>query len=629
MPFFSFTKTTGSTSQHLYAGTNYERSLALAQFGAQQGFSVDRFAPPMSTVGTDTLIQSWIPKDDKKLNKFLRDIYTFDAIAGPAIDLITTLPFSDAVCTGIDDKAIADIYQDSINAIDVQNFMINVSKEFLVMGKLIGSMIFDSGRGIWTGVQIHDPSDCVIQPIPIRGADPKVDLIITSDVRKFIYSNDPRDVEVRKNIPPALLSAMKRGKIRLDPLATLYQARQISPKDYKGTSIFFRIIPFVVLENALLSGTVVAAHRRQRSIMHITVGDYDNWIPTPEEISSIASMFIAADEDPQGAIVATRPGVEVGEVMSGGDFWKISDEWDFLSRAKMTALGISESFLSGEVSFSTMESALSVFMESIRAFRDFLTTRIFYKKLFPIMARVHKFVKRSESEIQHRIRKGYKGKEIPEEQLLIPQIEWLKQLRPQADRDYLDILTTLEEKGLPIPLTTWATVGGLSLDRIMSMQQDDMALRKKTKIWLDAIAKSKGGGEEAFAQLSPTLDKLPIWDKQNKFLGLSKKEARDLITGKVSAEGLSEDKADAYSYISRRLGISNDAKISNKSIAKIAKHISSNTDRYSPKKIVGELIALNSIIHDRDRKQLPVSSLMDSRESKLPVSRIYTGSEIS
>jgi hypothetical protein len=60
----------------------------------------------------------------------------------------------------------------------------------------------------------------------------------------------------------------------------------------------------------------------------------------------------------------------------------------------------------------------------------------------------------------------------------LPTLQWNKQLGPEADRDYLDMLGVLTEKGFPIPLRMLAAAGGVDLNDIMTGMDDDMALRK-------------------------------------------------------------------------------------------------------------------------------------------------------
>ena len=108
---------------------------------------------------------------------------------------------------------------------------------------------------------------------------------------------------------------MQRGGIvELDPVDTLFVARKTFLHDYIGTSLYTRVLPYFALEQNLITGTLLASRRRQRSILHLNVGLDDVWEPEAAEIDEIINLFMQADEDPVGAIVGTRKGVEVNEV---------------------------------------------------------------------------------------------------------------------------------------------------------------------------------------------------------------------------------------------------------------------------------------------------------------------------
>lgn len=47
-----------------------------------------------------------------------------------------------------------------------------------------------------------------------------------------------------------------------------------------------------------------------RGVFHIVAGT-EEWTPTPKELDDLASIFLQASEDPLGAVVSTRRGVEV------------------------------------------------------------------------------------------------------------------------------------------------------------------------------------------------------------------------------------------------------------------------------------------------------------------------------
>lgn len=296
---------------------------------------------------------------DKALNAIYREIYIYDTVSGPAVDLMSTLPWSEFTLSGISDPAVSKIFEECIEEIGVINLMTHASVNYLVLGRVIGSLLFNEGRGIFTDVIIHNPDDCEVTPIPLRGYDPKIDLKVSPDLKKFLKSKDPRDKEALKEIPPQMLAKLAgKSKIELEPLSTLYVTRSTVP-GIESISYYTRILPLWLIEKALMRGTIIGAWRRQRPILHIVAGT-DEWEATNAQLSAIKDMFVQADQDPQGAVIVTRPGIEHSEVRTGNDFWRLSDEYDNLSTAKMRALGINDSFLclSGESLISHKQHGL-------------------------------------------------------------------------------------------------------------------------------------------------------------------------------------------------------------------------------------------------------------------------------
>lgn len=287
---------------------------------------------------------------ERALNALYREIYIYDTVAGPAVDLMSTLPWSNFTLQGIDDKKVLQIYQDSLEELDIINLMIQATVSYQTLGKLIGSLIFNDTKGIFTDLIVHNPDDCEVIPIPLRGYDPKINLKISPEFKKFLKSKDPRDREAISEINPRMLQKLNSGKVELEPLNTIYLARASIP-GVDSMSYYTRVLPIWLVEKALMRGTIIGAWRRQRSILHVMIGD-DEWEPTDDQLQAIAGLFTNADQDPQGAVVVTRPGVETNEIRTGTDFWKVSDEWDVFSAAKMRALGINEEFLSGNANYN-------------------------------------------------------------------------------------------------------------------------------------------------------------------------------------------------------------------------------------------------------------------------------------
>jgi hypothetical protein len=201
-----------------------------------------------------------------------------------------------------------------------------------------------------------------------------------------------------------------------------------------------------------------------------------------------------ADADPIGAMVATRSDVNVNDIRQGGDFWNVTQVWADTVPAKLRALGISEGFLSSESNYSEAQNSMTVFIEWLAAFRYMIERKVFYDKLFPLISVVNGYYNDPKD-----VKKWKNSDMDPEDilyelqdnsALMIPKIHWHKQLKPEGDSDYLGLLNTLAEAGVPVTLRSMAAAGNLSLDQLMNEMEDDIKIRKQIA---DLKAKLEGG----------------------------------------------------------------------------------------------------------------------------------------
>ena len=164
-------------------------------------------------LGTDTnFLEDMLPNvNEKSLNAIYREIYLFDTVSGPTVDLMSTLPWSNFTLSGITDKKVLQIFEDSVGELDIINLLRQVAVSYLVLGKVIGSLIFNGKKGIFTDVIFHNPDDCEIQPIPLRGYDPKIDLRVPKETKKLLRSKDPRDKEALKELSTELIEKLIKG----------------------------------------------------------------------------------------------------------------------------------------------------------------------------------------------------------------------------------------------------------------------------------------------------------------------------------------------------------------------------------------------------------------------------------
>jgi len=470
------TATTSSAPSHLRReGTTMTNVTAPLQAGA--GMS-QRYSPVFERAEDPTLAEDFMPADPQTQHKIFRNLIMFDPIAGPATEYWKDLAFSpNVILSGIADEKIIQFYQDAIDASGILAQMPMLLSDYLTFGKFVFHMLMDERLGYWTETIMHDLDYVSIKVSPIPSLDPLIDIQPTQDMREWAVSSDPRFAEQRHSVDPVLVSLMAAGSpIPLAPENTMFLPRQVFSTDYYGTSYLTRVMPFKIYEKALLDASIAGARRRAGPLWHITV-----WPDaTDDEMSEVLDLFFAAEEDPIGGKVLTREGVTVNPIGGGGaDFWKLSDEWTFLSEAKMRALGISEQFLSGEANYNSMDMILSTFLEKVRSVRALFTKKIIIEKIFGQLAEMHGFVKRSEAELSHGIRTGRKSRRSGTE-YQIPTVEWDKPLSPIADRDYLDILSMLEEQaGLPVPIRMRAQVAGFDIDKALDSYESDLETRKQ------------------------------------------------------------------------------------------------------------------------------------------------------
>jgi len=468
--------------------------------GSGAGFETNRFSPPNEPLDRETFLEDITPKSDSGLITMFDKIYREDAVAGAATDLIATLPWSDWTLSGVDDPAIMKIYEEAMESFNPEVTMPEVSRDYLKHGRVIMSLPFNEDTQTWDRPIPIDLMYADLTPIPIMGYDPLIDLRASPEMSALLKSKDPRARVPLASLPAKFRKQLMNGKVPLDTMTTLFLSRRVSLTDWKGTSLYYRILPYYAIERALMTSTLSAARRRTRSILHLTVGIEDKWDPTPEQLNEVIEAFETTEEDPVGAVIATRSGIEANEIRSGGDFWKISEEADFLKTGKLAALGLSESFLSGEASYSTVDASMSVFVENLKSFRATLTQRTFYDKYLDVLARVHNFTKRKKADLAHGVRTTTlattdEAMSIRKSDLLMPTIHWTKNLSPESDASYMDILEKVSQQGVPVTIKQWASAAGIDISDLEQMLPEDQELRARLKKFLPKPPPQEGGGE--------------------------------------------------------------------------------------------------------------------------------------
>ena len=470
------------------------------------------------TIDMEPMLTGLTPHVEKVMYKLYRDIYYNESVAGCAVDLISTLPFSEFSLGGLaahkgDLRSVHKVYQETLERLNLRTLLPEMSVDYLVLGKHCSSLLYSKEKKSFTDVLPHQPENLEITPLPFYSQDPIITCKFAAEVQALLSKTDsPRIQRIREHLGAAVVDRIAQGEMELDPLSTIFIPRRTFSTSDTGTSYLRRIMPIYLIEKNLYRGTLVESARRQRGIMHLTLGDGDQWNPTVQDLEFITELFMGADSDPLGAIIATRSGIAVEEHRQGGDFWKSTDFNDSVLSHKLRALGISEAFLSGDASYATSDAALSVFIDTIRTFRDMMTRKLFYNKLFPLISLINGFtVKNGRLTIQDNLISTITSEEALSQlndnsKLLIPSVHWNKQLKPEGDSTYIDLLQSLTDKGVPVPLRALAAAGGMDLDMLVRQQDEDIDMRKRIAEYRKKISelspKPEGGEEESMSSAS-------------------------------------------------------------------------------------------------------------------------------
>lgn len=430
--------------------------------------------------------------DTKMLRLKYKDMYYFDNICGTAVDLRSELPFSDYTLTGITDPSIMSVYEDAMNELKPLQFLRRLMADYFVFGAAAYSMIFDDERGIFLSPRPLDLDRCTFITSPLLNDPPFINYKMDEWLKGFIDAYNNGDERVRRYVErrsglTKLVAHSEGQEIKLDPDTTLYLERNdlsISPQTQ--VSYYSRALKYYEYEKRIFRGTLDLAEKRLKSILHITVGN-DTILPTSDTLAEISNAFKTANLDPTDAIVATHSYVSTNEVRQPTDFWRWDEISDFTNRGKMIALGINEQFLSGDMSYASMESALSVFLEQLLGDRTYVTDRVFYKTIFPYIAKENGFLS---EESKQQVREVVESRDIRLNPLIqekevhqkvnyqIPNIQWHKALKPRVDKDWLEVLQTLKDQDIPVPYRMWFTAAGVDIDELLQQYNSDDELDK-------------------------------------------------------------------------------------------------------------------------------------------------------
>jgi len=140
----------------------------------------------------------------------------------------------------------------------------------------------------------------------------------------------------------------------------------------------------------------------------------------------------------------------------------INKEHDVIERVKLLALGLSKSFMTGEVTYASAKSGLQVFLRRLLSLRQLLENIWIYPKFFRPISEINEWTTPTTSEINHKYRIKRTAQEIQEQNMvMVPSLKWKNKLDPTVDTDVLAAYQILEKFGIRLSKSTVASSVGV------------------------------------------------------------------------------------------------------------------------------------------------------------------------
>jgi len=405
------------------------------------------------------------PIDRRTANSYWRLFQKLDPMFGMAMDMYSEMLVS-SFEVQVEDGDKEDI-KNTINLmcekVDFLDRLKQMVREYLVLGEVFPHCFFNEDLGIWDYIALHNPDNIEVKDSPIINMDPIIYLQPDEELIKLLSDRSPDSIKLRTSLPSEFVSrVLARQPIKLESSNCSFIARRLSPYDSRGTSMASRLWRIWMVEDAVYNSTIATYRRHASPIKVIKLGDAaTQWIPDPERETELLAMLSRCEVDPN-AWLCWDYGINFEAWGTTDRAISIRGEHDVIEKVKLTALGLSKGFMTGEVSFSSVKGGLQVFLRRLLSLRQYFESVWIYPKFIRPIAIVNGWYKSSPKEIAGGYRKKRTAQELSDENLLImPKLQWKNKLDPSVDSDLLQALLQMEKLGFDVSQSTVGSVLGL------------------------------------------------------------------------------------------------------------------------------------------------------------------------
>ena len=275
------------------AGSTFTGASPLAGSGSTPKGSTMTSAPMYYDPRYSTPDKFYFPRTEVQANAIWRHLYETDAAISVATDMFAELPWSEFDLVGVEDKAIRNIFESMMGALNLPSHMEGFTREYLKLGKVIPHLIFDDAKGYFIRLGAFDPDYVRVTPVPFMGEEPILDLRPDPAMRAFMKSTDPRAMFIKSKLPAFLKERILSNQpIPLQNTNTTYVARKTSPYRSIGVSLYTRLFRIQMFEDFLVNASMAIAQRNAAPLRMFILGDpQSGWLPTDTDIQEFSEML--------------------------------------------------------------------------------------------------------------------------------------------------------------------------------------------------------------------------------------------------------------------------------------------------------------------------------------------------
>ena len=366
-----------------------------------------------------------LPRDRATINAWCRSFYALNPYVQNAINLHSTYPISklNIKCAN---KEIENFFNEMIEEIDLMNICIQIAQEFWLLGEAFVYAEMDESIGKWGRLLIQNPDHMIIQPT-ISINDPIIMMKPDEHLKKIVSSNKASDIEQRKQLPPHIIDAVRKGQnIQLSNLNVHHLARKISPYDQRGTGLPVCVFRQLMLIDQLRESKFVQANDMINPTTVVKIGTAGEYKTNYADLEHWRDVFAQGQGDKNFKIF-THEGVDIQRIGWGSGIYDISGDITQLIKELHVGLQIPSVITEGggDITYANGAVSLDVLRQRYTAFRNMMAIWL-KRKIFAPISKINDFYE-------------YDG---GTKKLIVPEIDWNHMSLFDAG-DYIQTLSQL------------------------------------------------------------------------------------------------------------------------------------------------------------------------------------------